>query len=294
MTGNIWSKHSMPCKSPLKYVGGKGKMLDHIIPYIPETTDVIIEPFCGSAALSFSQDKPFYLSDMSPELINFMKELRDNPYELYTEAVKLSQSHSKEFYLEARQWDRLKGFSTSQPCTRNLRAARYLYIIYYGFNGLYRVNQKGYCNTPYGGDNRKYPDDIEQMLKDASKHLNTWCKGIFCQEFDDMSQLESIIDSGNEVFIFIDPPYEEGDNGKKVFQEYTSTKIDNKFTDRLVNYLESLDAAGVPFLMTNTSCKYVKETYNKWNIKNVPVNYIVGADKERTGNKFEMFVSNTG
>lgn len=282
----------MPCKSPLKYVGGKGKLLEHIVPYIPETTDVIIEPFCGSAALSFSQDKAFYLSDMSPELINFMKELRDNPYKLYAEAVKLSQSHSKEFYLEVRQWDRSEGFRASHPYTRSLRAARYLYIIYYGFNGLYRVNQKGLCNTPYGGDNRKYPDDIEQILIASSKHLNTWCKGIFCQEFDDVSQLESIIDSENKAFVFIDPPYEEGDNGKKVFQEYTSTKIDSKFTERMVNYLDNLDAAGVPFLMTNTSCKYVEDTYKKWNIENIPVNYVVGADKERTGNKFEMFVSN--
>ena len=282
----------MPCKTPLKYVGGKGKLLTEIAKYIPETTDVIVEPFCGSAALSFSMDKPFYISDMSSELIIFFEELRDNPYELYSEAMKLSVKHSKESYLEVRQWDRLDGFSSSQSISRSLRAARYLYIIYHGFNGLYRVNQKGYCNTPHGGDNRKYPEDIKQLLTDASIQINKWCKGVFLQEFDNTDLLKSMIDSGMKPFVLIDPPYFNQDGDKKVFQEYTTTKVDSAFILRLSDYMEYLDNAGIPFLMTNTYCKAVENNFSSWRLDKVPTKYIVGGKSEREGCKFEYFVSN--
>lgn len=282
----------MPCRSPLKYVGNKSKLLPHIMEYIPETTDVIVEPFCGSAALAFSIDKPFYISDMSPELILFFEELRDNPYELYYKAVELSIKHSKEFYLEVRQWDRLESFLSSEPVSRTLRAARYLYIIYHGFNGLYRVNQKGYCNTPCGGDKRKYPEDIKQLLINSSKHLNLWCKGIFLQEFDNTDLLKSIIDSGMKPFVLIDPPYFNQDGDKKVFQEYTTTKVDSTFILRLSDYMEDLNNESINFLMTNTYCKTVEDNYSKWQLDKVPTKYIVGGKAEREGCKFEYFVSN--
>lgn len=282
----------MPCRTPLKYVGGKGKLLPEILKYLPEDTDVIVEPFCGSAALSFSLDKPFYISDMSPELIVFFEELRDNPDKLYSEALKLSQQHSKEFYLEVRQWDRSEGFLSPEPVSRTLRAARYLYIIYHGFNGIYRVNQKGYCNTPSGGDSRKYPEDIKQLLVDASKHLNTWCKGIFLQEFDNTDLLKSMIDSGENPFVLIDPPYFNQDGDKKVFQEYTTTKIDAGFILRLSDYMDDLNNAGISFLMTNTYCKTIEKCFPMWRLDKVPTKYIVGGKSEREGCKFEYFVSN--
>ena len=86
--------------------------------------------------------------------------------------------------------------------------------------------------------------------------------------------------------MLIDPPYFNQDGDKKVFQEYTTTKVDSAFISRLSDYMEDLDNAGIPFLMTNTYCKTVENNFSSWRLDKVPTKYIVGGKSEREGCKF--------
>lgn len=277
----------------LKYVGSKDKLLPEILPYIPKGS-TIVEPFCGSASLSLSQDNPYYLSDSSPELINFLQCVKDDPEELIKH-VELwmirckefvdDDSHTygrKEYYMTLRQTDRHEDFLKSN---RFLRAARYYFIIYHGFNGLYRVNKKGFCNTPYGGDNRKLPEDWCNRIKEASKHLKLNCRGINEQQFDNIDLLISLHDSGVKLFIFIDPPYDQ------TFDQYTKEGVDAEFWDRLLDYLERLDAAGISFLMTNSCTDFILEKFKQFYIDKVETKYTISANGVRKST-FESFISN--
>lgn len=273
-------------EAPIKYVGSKRGLADIIYKYVPNDTSIIFENFSGSGAFSFSSGLPFYLSDSQPELVNFFSVLEDNVAGLVLMLEDFYKTHSKEFYLSTRAQDRLEYFSNMSEV---YRAARYYYIIYSGFNGLYRVNSKGQCNTPWG--DRKFIIDRDKLER-ASLHLDRYCRGISCNQFDDTSIIESAISSGEKPFVLIDPPYVDGDNGKKVYREYTTDIIDDKFYDRLELYMKRLDRADIPFLMTNTYCEYIKDKFSKWNIDKVTTSYKVAADKTRRGDKFEAFTSN--
>ncbi|AFK66684.1 DNA methyltransferase [Colwellia phage 9A] len=277
----------------LKYCGSKGKLLDVIEPYIHKATTMIVEPFCGSASVSLSQDKSYYLTDSSPELINFLQCVRDNPRGVIRYIRRLLNSEKeaikviskRDFFKLLRAEDREHDFLQASSIHR---AARYYFILYHCFNGVYRVNQKGFCNIDFGGDNRKLPDDWQERIKDASQHINQHCKGIIDQQFDDMGMMRSILDSlatGEKLFVFIDPPYYD------TFDMYTKEGTRFEFWDRLLQFLDDLDAAGIPFLMTNSHKPFILEKFGKYKIDKVPVKYTVSQDGKRP-TVFEAFITN--
>lgn len=277
----------MSCNPALKYAGSKRKLIPEILKYIPINTKLIVEPFCGSAALSFSQDKNFIINDASEELINFYEVLQFRTDEFISNLKKLdSSTKDKELYLEFRKMDRVENF-TDKVCMLD-RAIRYYYIIRAGFNGLYRVNGSGYCNTPFG--DRCYTTD-EPALRAAAEHLGVYCNDYCSLQFDD-DRILSLVDSPEDTFILIDPPYQDGDDGKHVYQEYTADKIDEKFYIRLDKYLDTLNSKGYKFLLTNTYCKFITDRFSRFNVDKVPTKYSIAADGESRGVKFEAFVYN--
>ena len=281
-------------KTPLKYVGSKASLVGQIKEYMPCDTTAIVEPFAGSGAFSFDSGLPFYLMDSQPELINFYEVLREDRSRLLSKLRKMRREHNKldfvarnEYFLSIRGQDRspLEFLRMSNID----RAARYYYIVYTGFNGIFRVNGNNQCNTP---DGKRDFNINASSLRSASRCLRDRCGGVFHQQFDDMGILESIVDSDAKPFVLIDPPYADGDNGRPVYRGYTPDKIDDQFYDRLTDYMVSLTDAGVPFLMTNTYCKLITTKFSRWEIKKVPVKYTVGTDGTRRGEKFEAFISN--
>jgi DNA adenine methylase len=277
----------MSCNPAIRYAGSKRKLIPQILEKMPQTTKLIVEPFCGSAAFSFSQNKQFVLNDASSELINFYEVLQFRTEEFISSLKKLdSNLKDKTRYLKMRELDRLPNFE--EVVSVMDRAIRYYYIIRSGFNGLYRVNGKGQANVPFG--DRCYSTD-EVALREAASHLNKYCLDTHSVQFDS----EVIIPtncSPNEVFILIDPPYQTGDDGKKVYQEYTADKVDEAFYGRLDNYLDMLDSKGYKFLLTNTYCKFITEKFSRFNIDKLPIKYSIAADGEKRGVKFEAFIYN--
>lgn len=70
-------------KSPVPYIGSKGKMLQYILPSIPVDSEVYNEPFCGScsALLGVLQTRPNHFkhiiaSDMNKDLIAVWKSIQ--------------------------------------------------------------------------------------------------------------------------------------------------------------------------------------------------------------------------
>lgn len=277
----------MSCNPAIRYAGSKRKLIPQILEKMPTSTKLIVEPFCGSAALSFSQDKQFVINDASAELINFYKVLLYYTEEFIGNLQKLDSTlKDKDHYLNLRSLDRLPDFEVTVSAMD--RAVRYYYIIRSGFNGLYRVNSKGTCNTPFG--DRCYSTDAG-ALRQAAAHLSKYCLGYHSLQFDDESIIPAIY-SPNEAFILIDPPYQTGDDGKHVYQEYTADKIDEAFYARLNNYLDMLNGRGYKFLLTNTYCKFITERFDRFNVEKLPIKYSIAADGEKRGTKFEAFIYN--
>lgn len=70
-------------KTPISYYGGKQKLMQEILPLIPEHI-LYGEPFCGGAAIFFGKEpsKVEVLNDTNSELINFYRVAQNNYVEL--------------------------------------------------------------------------------------------------------------------------------------------------------------------------------------------------------------------
>ena len=133
----------------LKWAGGKGRMIGHIIPRMPPKIATYYEPFIGGAAVFFelARQKRFeqaVISDCNTELVNAYSVVKDNVDALVKELQTGDYEYSKPRYLRIRA-------QLPKDLSNIERAARLIYLNRTGFNGLSRVNSKtGQCNVPFG------------------------------------------------------------------------------------------------------------------------------------------------
>lgn len=154
----------------VKWVGGKRQLLSEIEPFIPENISTYVEPFIGGAALLFHlQPKKAVINDYNSELMNVYNVIKEQPDELITALEKHHANNSEEYYYEIRVLDRKEGYDTLSNVDK---AARILYLNKTGYNGLFRVNQAGQFNVPYG--KYKNPAIVNDVtIKAVSKYFNS-------------------------------------------------------------------------------------------------------------------------
>lgn len=152
-------------KSPIKWVGGKGRSASRILELLPADPTTYIEPFCGgfSVGLAYIQTtnpERVIASDLNAELINFWKQLKYTPNNLDWAIHFLESEHIKDpgATYQAVRSDFNRSMNDLDPTTRLHQAARFYYLNKCGFNGLYRVNKKGEFNTPRGDKTGPFAD----------------------------------------------------------------------------------------------------------------------------------------
>ncbi|UOY07743.1 DNA adenine methylase [Muricauda sp. SCSIO 64092] len=70
-------------RTPVKYYGGKTRMLKHLLPMIPKHR-IYVEPFCGGASLFWAKEpsKIEVLNDINGNVVNFYQTVQSNFSEL--------------------------------------------------------------------------------------------------------------------------------------------------------------------------------------------------------------------
>ncbi|MFQ3639890.1 MAG: Dam family site-specific DNA-(adenine-N6)-methyltransferase, partial [Chloracidobacterium sp.] len=144
----------------LKWAGGKARLAAALLERRPTVMRTYHEPFVGSGALFFrlyreGRLRHASLSDVNPELIDTYLAIRDE----VTEVMRLLSEfqHHREYYYEVRARDPWR-------LSRPERAARMIYLNKTGYNGLYRVNQRGKFNVPFGRYDSPTYFDKENLL----------------------------------------------------------------------------------------------------------------------------------
>jgi len=235
-------------KSPIKWVGGKSKLVPLISSNAADLGS-IVEPFCGSAALTLSNEPEVaVLNDSNEELINFYRVVRDDPEILIALAGILE--YDKRMYYAVRR--------TTQDWAP-AQAARFLYLNRTGFNGLYRVNNKGGFNVPFG----KYNNPrivFEGRIRSLSDYLNKDSVILSSVDFE-----EVFIPDGSVVYC--DPPYH------KVFTKYTKRDFDEPNQERLESWASRLKCS---VIVSNSDNPFIRRLYRNWRILGVDTNTQVG------------------
>ena len=265
----------------LKWAGGKGKLVREILRLVPRSYSRYLEPFLGGGALFFSLcPEVAILSDSNQELMNCYEVVRDHCEALIDELDKLTKlPYNEETYYEIRKW--------KLPADQKIKlAARMIYLNRTAFNGLYRVNQSGNFNTPFG-KYEKLSLPPEKVFLAASKLLQ---KAVLMT--DDFEKV--LIGSARKNdFVYLDPPYPAV--GKySDFNRYTKNFFSEKDHSRLSERVRELDEMGCTFVLSNADHPLIRELYDetKFKIVRVLAPRYINCKGDRRGDVAEVLITN--
>jgi DNA adenine methylase len=266
----------------LKWAGGKGQLVERLSALIPKKFNAYFEPFLGGGALFFSfcrsgllQGKKVYLSDINAELVDIYQTVRKNVGDVIGELKK--HPYDREHYHEVRSLNpkRLSGVQ---------RAARMMYLNRTCYNGLYRVNQRGEFNVPFGRYQNPRICDPENLHAVAKALRRVELK---------KSSFEAVICRAKKGdFVYFDPPYVPLSKTAN-FVSYAKDGFDfPKDQEKLAEVFEGLSAKGVWVMLSNSNHPWVRERYRKFKQVEVQVRRNVNARADRRGPVGELVVIN--
>ena len=262
----------LQAKPFIKWAGGKRGLIEQLFAKFPTDFNNYHEPFLGGGAVFFElysrgmlKDKKAYLSDINSELVNAYNTVKNNPDSLIAELEVYKKKHNKDFYYQTRVLDRTDGFKSLS----NLgRATRFIYLNKTCFNGLYRVNSKGYFNTPIGSYKNPNIADKEVILC-ASEALQNAV--ISNQSFD-----KTLSNSNPNDFVYLDPPYYPLTKTSSFTSYDKNTFLDEK-QKQLFNIFKKLHQRNCIVMKSNSNTEFIKDMYKKYTIDFVQANRFINS-----------------
>lgn len=262
----------------LRWIGGKQNLVRNLLPLLNAEFQYTTyhEPFVGGGSLFFAlQPGDARLSDANDHLIECYLALRDQPRLLSKYLRQHEMRDCAEYYYNVR-----KSYNVSRSSVS--RAAKFIYLNRTCFNGIFRVNQRGQFNVPYGYKHApKFPSI--SVLNSASKALRS--ASLHAESFE--SALAHV-SSGD--FVYLDPPYPPL-NGTSYFTHYTAERFDTHLQSKLAEAVRCVDQKGARFLMTNADTPSIRRLYSSFRMKSLSaVRYVTcKAIKHRVG---ELAITN--
>ena len=192
-------------KSPLKWAGGKTRVLPELLKHLPKA-DCLIEPFVGSGTVFMNTEyRRYVLCDSNLELINFFRVLTARTDDLIGLARRACAdgNNPRTYAWRRKVYNQYIKYAAHNDDKALRIAALFLYLNRHGFNGLYRVNQKGEFNVPFGKFAAPYLPEKEMRLF-AEKANDT--KAIFLHS-DFRHSIPDVMQLAYDAVIYCDPPY---------------------------------------------------------------------------------------
>lgn len=261
----------------LRWAGGKFKLTDSLIKFIPVEYNHYWEPFLGAGSLFFKlKPNRATLSDLNESLIECYKQIKENPKEVSTILDRILKKHSESnFYLIRDQFNKSKTFDST-------KAAMFIYINKTCFNGIYRVNQNNEFNVPYGKILIPATPSVEELLR-ISERLNN----IELYSYSYENILEKV---SERDFIYLDPPYPPLSETAK-FAEYTKEKFTINDQQAVALFAKRLADRGCFVMISNANTPFIQSLYNEWNINKTSVRRTISCKKEKY-NVEELIITN--
>jgi DNA adenine methylase len=297
-------------KPILKWAGGKGQLLEQIAKHLPQELiegkiDCYIEPFVGGGAVFFwvAQNfniRKFYLSDINQELILLYRTIQKDVNSLIEELKKieneyliLNEEKRKIYFFNKRnnyndfknQID-LKNFERSWFT----RSAEIIFLNRTCFNGLFRVNKKGYFNVPFGNYKNPRICNTNNLIL-AAKLLQ---KATI--QYSDFTQIQNL--ATPQTFVYFDPPYRPLTRTAS-FKSYSQFDFNDDEQKRLANFYQKLDHQGTKLMLSNSDPKnidkndnFFDELYSDFTINRIQANRMINSKTSGRGAISELLITN--
>ncbi|MBQ3350644.1 MAG: DNA adenine methylase [Thermoguttaceae bacterium] len=266
----------------LKWVGGKRQLLDVFQPLFPKDFSTYCEPFLGGGAVLFHlRPQVAIVNDANEELMNVYRVIKTQLNRLLEELK--SYENTSEFYYAIRDIDRDP--SKYKKLSQVKRAARILYLNKTCFNGLYRVNNAGEFNVPYG--KYKNPNIVNEIGLTAIH--NYFNQADIKMESTDFSKC--LLDLPETAFVYFDPPYDPVSTTSN-FTGYAKGGFPKEEQERLCQVCNSLDKRGIRFMLSNSATPFIRELYSNFNITIVKAKRAINSVGTKRGEVDEVVIRN--
>lgn len=259
-------------KPILKWAGSKRAIVPTLQAHMPTTYNDYWEPFAGGASLFLSlgiDGKRAHLSDLNDDLMTTYKAVRSRRLQLMERLDALNEDWSQEAYYAIRSQHHL-----TDPVER---AARFLYLNKYSYNGLVRYNSRGEFNTPWGHKLNQVALYDADNLKEVAAAL---------RGADIATRPYEAIEPAAGDFVYFDPPYH------KTFTGYQKDGFGEDAQERLAEFCRQLDDAGILFMLSNSSTDFIRELYNTFNIHTITAPRYVSCRSDGRKPVQEVLVTN--
>ncbi len=226
----------------LRWAGGKRWLIKQLDNFLPEVFNQYHEPFVGGGSIFLHiNPKKAFISDFNEELIETYSSIRQNPL-MVIKHIK-SFKNTQEDYLKIRR----QNFRSPER-----RAARFVYLNQTSFNGIYRVNQKGEYNVPYG-HREKYKFDYDNILE-VSKALSSTA----IEHADFMQCIGNVQEND---LVFLDPPYTVAHNNNG-FIQYNQKIFSLDDQHRLKELISQIKSKNAYYILTNANHPEIRKIFD--------------------------------
>lgn len=248
-------------KSPMNYTGGKGKLLNQILPLFPKNINTFVDLFTGgcNVAVNVSANK-IIANDLCTQVIDTYKGIQNNTTE---ENIKMIEEiidkynlskENKEGYLELR-----KAYNDG-----NKEWHIFYTLLAYSFNNQIRFNKKGEFNMPFGKGRSSFNPTLKKKFEDFSNAIHNKNIKFTNNDFKKLN-IDKLKD---DDFVYLDPPY--------LVTEATYNTGWNEETEKeLLSLCDKLNEKGIKFAISNVleHNGSKNEILINWS-KNYNVNYL--------------------
>ena len=221
------------CSPFLRWAGSKRRLLPVLQTFWTKKHKRYVEPFAGSACLFFAIKPPkAILGDLNPQLIATYIEVKYRIAAVLKE-LKALRPEAKSEYLRLREIDIAK-------MTPPARAARFIYLNRYCFNGIYRTNLAGKFNVPYSGVRcgSVPPDEVFEKCSNRLRSAR-FINGDF----------EKVLEQAEKGdLVYMDPPFAV--RARRVFRQYDPSTFTHEDIQRLRSWMERLNAKRINFVVS--------------------------------------------
>jgi len=222
-----------PLRAPfLKWAGGKQWLAPLLANALPECSGTYFEPFLGAGALFFAYEPPrAVLADSNRWLMETFTAVSNMPEAIMRHLHRWP--YNKKVYYDIRS----RRFRASPA-----RAAQMIYLNRTCWNGLFRVNQRGEFNVPFGRFKNPTICNEDRIIA-ASKALRG--KQLLCADFE-----ETVASARRGDMVYLDPPYtvKHENNG---FLRYNEQIFSWHDQTRLAEAANALVAKGCRVIVSN-------------------------------------------
>lgn len=266
----------------LKWVGGKRQIISFITELLPKNIGQYnyVEPFVGGGAVLFDlQPKKAIINDFNSELINVYTVIKDNFEELIIDLKK--HKNEADYFYQIRSLDRNGSYSQLSTVEK---ASRIIYLNKTCYNGLYRVNNAGEFNAPFGRYTN--PNIVnESTLKVVHKYLNSIDIQIMNVDYEIVLK-----ELDRTAFVYLDPPYHPV--SETSFTGYIQGGWNIYDQVRLRDACNDLNRKGIKFLLSNSATGFIFDLYKEFNIKIIKANRLINSNRNKRGEIDEVLIWN--